>query len=344
MPRELAVTAPRTVTIVEGDERSPGPGEARASALVSGISQGTELQLWRGTSALHGKRFDLELRLLEDDRVGAEYPLRIGYEWVGRIVETAADVTDVQPGDLVHLPRPHGESHTFAVDEAAGLPFPLPHGLPPERATLLQTTTIAVQAVHDASLKLGDRVAVFGLGTFGLLAVQLARLSGAGWIGAADPIDRRRTLAEQFGADLTFDPTETDVGLELREFDGVGADVAIEFSGTYAALQQAMRSVRVGGTVIAAGFYSGGELQLGAEFHHNRLTLISSQGGWGNAPREPRWSRSRARNLAAELLADGRLRADELVTHRFPFTDAAKAYELIDSQPADVLRVALLYS
>jgi 2-desacetyl-2-hydroxyethyl bacteriochlorophyllide A dehydrogenase len=343
MPRELAVTAPRTIELVDGEERPPGAGEARATALVSGISHGTELQLWRGTSPFHGKRFDPALRLFVDGDEGGEYPLRLGYEWVGRVEEVGAGVTAVRPGELVHLPRPHGDSHTFALDETAGLPFRLPDGMPPERATLLHTTTIAVQAVQDASLKLGDRVAVFGLGTFGLLAVQLAHMSGAGWIAAADPLAGRRALAEELGAELTLDPTATDVGLELRQLDGVGADVAIEFSGTYPALQQAMRSVRVGGTVVAAGFYPGGELGLGQEFHHNRLTLIASQGGWGMPPREPRWPRSRARGLAAELLAGGRLRADELVTHRFPFADAAQAYELIDAHPADVLRIALVY-
>jgi threonine dehydrogenase-like Zn-dependent dehydrogenase len=209
---------------------------------------------------------------------------------------------------------------------------------------MLQTTTIALQAVHDAALKLGDRVAVFGLGTFGLLAVQLARLNGADWIAAADPIPGRRALATPLGADRVLDPTATDVGLELRQLDGTGVDVAIEFSGTYPALQQAMRAVRVGGTVVAAGFYAGGELRLGEEFHHNRLTLVASQGGWGNAPREPRWPRSRARRLAAELLADGRVRADELITHRFAFADAAQAYELVDRSPEDVLRVTLAYS
>jgi threonine dehydrogenase-like Zn-dependent dehydrogenase len=207
----------------------------------------------------------------------------------------------------------------------------------------MQTTTIALQAVHDASLKLGDRIAVFGLGTFGLLAVQLARMSGAGWIAAADPLPHRRELAAELDADLVLDPTAADVGLELRRLDGVGVDVAVEFSGTYAALQQAMRSVRVGGAVVAAGFYPGGELALGEEFHNNRLTLIASMGGWGSPPREPRWPRARARSLAADLLTRGRLRADALITHRFALADAPAAYDLIDRRPQDVLRAVLVY-
>jgi 2-desacetyl-2-hydroxyethyl bacteriochlorophyllide A dehydrogenase len=332
------------VSLAPYEDRPPKAGEVRATALASGISHGTELQLWRGTSAFHDRRFDPALRLFLPADAEAVYPLRIGYEWVGRVADVGTGVNTVQPGELVHLPRPHAESHLFAVDEAAGLPFRLPDGLGPERGTLLQTATIAVQAVHDASLKLGDRTAVFGLGTFGLLAVQLARLSGAGWIAAVDPIAVRRELALHIGADAVYDPATTDVGLELRQLDGVGVDLAIEFSGSQTALQQALRSVRVGGSVVAAGFYAGGELALGEEFHHNRLTLIASMGGWGSPPREPRWPRARARRLAATLLAEGRLEVDELLTHRFPFSRAAEAYELIDAHPAEVLRVTLDYS
>ena len=343
MPQELLVTGPRTCSLADYDDLPLRADEVRATALFSGISHGTELQLWRGTSSFRGKRFDPDLRLFVEGDAGADYPIRLGYEWVGRVEEVGTGVRSVHPGDLVHLPRPHAETHVFAVDEAAGFPFRLPDDLPPELGTLLQTTTIAIQAVHDASLKLGDRVAVFGLGTFGLLAVQLARMSGTGWIAAIDPVARRRALAEEFEADLVLDPTTTDVGLELRRRDGVGVDVAVEFSGTYAALQDAMRSVRVGGTVVAAGFYAGGELALGEEFHHNRLTLVASMGGWGAPPREPRWPRARARSLAGDLLARGQLQADALITHRFRLADAGAAYDLIDSQPQDVLRAMLVY-
>jgi 2-desacetyl-2-hydroxyethyl bacteriochlorophyllide A dehydrogenase len=325
MSRELIVTAPRTVAIVDREDQELEPGRLRARALVSGISHGTELQLWRGTSAFRGRRFDTDLRLFVPDESGEGYPLRLGYEWVGVIEEGDG----LHAGTTVHLARPHAESHVFAADEA----FVLSQGLSAERATMLQSATIALQAVHDAALKLGDRVAIFGLGTFGLLAVQLARLSGAGWIAAVDPLGPRRALAATFGAD------EVDA-----EGAGGRVDVAIELSGTYAGLEAAMRSVRATGTVVAAGFYGEGELALGREFHHNRLTLVASQGGWGLPPRDERWPRARGEALVADLLASGRLRVDELVTHRIPFAEAASAYELADARPADVLRVLLVYA
>jgi 2-desacetyl-2-hydroxyethyl bacteriochlorophyllide A dehydrogenase len=324
MPRELIVTAPRTVAIVEREDAPLQPGEARARAVVSGVSQGTELQLWRGTSAFRGRRFDTNQRLFVADDAGEGYPLQLGYEWVGVVEEGDG----LPAGTLVHLPRPHAESHVFSPVDA----FVLPQGLSAERATMLQSATIALQAVHDAALKLGDRVAIFGLGTFGLLTVQLARLSGAGWIAAVDPLESRRALGATLGADHVH-----------AEDAGDRVDVAIEFSGTYAGLEAAMRSVRVTGTVVAAGFYGEGELALGREFHHNRLTLLASQGGWGLPPREERWPRARGRTYVADLLASGRLRADELVTHRIPFAEAASAYQLADERPADVLRMLLVY-
>jgi 2-desacetyl-2-hydroxyethyl bacteriochlorophyllide A dehydrogenase len=335
MPRELIVTAPRTVAIVEREDAPLEPGQLRARALVSGISHGTELQLWRGSSAFRGSRFDTDLRLFVPDESGDSYPLRLGYEWVGVVEEGDG----LAAGTMVHLPRPHAETHVFAAGDA----FVVPDDLSAERAAMLQSATIALQAVHDASLKLGDRVAIFGLGTFGLLAVQLARLSGAGWIAASDPLPERRARGESLGADHLLDPSAVDAGLELRLLDGVGVDVAIEFSGSHAGLDAAMRSVRVGGAVVAAGFYSGGELLLGREFHHNRLSLVASQGGWGLPPRDERWPRARGRRVVAELLASGRLRADELVTHRIPFAEASSAYELAEERPADVLRMLLVY-
>jgi threonine dehydrogenase-like Zn-dependent dehydrogenase len=207
------------------------------------------------------------------------------------------------------------------------------------------STSIALQAVHDAKIKVADHVVIFGLGVLGLLTVQLARLNGAQWIDVVDPIAPRRDLAEKFGANRTFDPTETDIGLALKS-TGSGADTAIEFSGNYAALHQAIRSVRMAGLVVAAGFYrgAGGELSLGEEWLHNRVTMVASMRGWGNVPCSyPLWDRARMRQVAISLLESERLGTDELITHRVPLVRAQEAYELIDTGSPDILKVLLVY-
>ena len=345
MPVELLLSAPRSIRLAEYGEPGLGADAIRAEALVSGISHGTELALYRGASAFEAKRFDRDLRLFVPAEEGTAYPMRLGYEWVGVVREAGAAVHRVAVGDVVQLALPHRQTQTLALDDGPLASWSvLPAGLAPERAALLQSTTIALAAVHDARLKVGDRVAVFGLGTFGLLALQLARLNGAGWVAGIDPIPARRERAEQLGADVALDSGASDAGGEIKAAGGV--DVAIEFSGRYAALHEALRSVRMAGSVVAAGFYvgdAGSELRLGEEWTHNRLTLVSTQSGWGNPARDEGWDRRRLRATALDLLASGRLRVDDLVTHRFPFERAAEAYELIDRSPDEVLRVVLTY-
>ncbi len=348
MPYELLLTEPRSIRLGQYDDPPVAPEQVRAEAIVSGISHGTELALFRGVSPFDGKRFDADLRLFVDNDRTETYPMRLGYEWVGTVRETGAAVRTLETGDVVHLALPHRETQTLTVDDDPRSPLTaLPKGLDPERAALLQSTTIALQAIHDARLKLGDTVAVFGLGAFGLLAVQLARLSGAAWIAGVDPIAARRKLARRLGADAVLDPSAEDAGRKVKVAAGRGGvDVAIELSGRYAALHEAMRSVRLAGTVVAAGFYTGGggdDLRLGEEWHHNRLTLVGSMSGWGAPHREPGWDRRRLRATALDLLASGRLEVDALVTHRIPFAQAVGAYDLIDRSPETTLRVVLTY-
>jgi 2-desacetyl-2-hydroxyethyl bacteriochlorophyllide A dehydrogenase len=347
MTQELLLVGPRDLRLETYEEPPLEPDELRAEAIVSGISHGTELAAYRGSAPFHNRRFDLERRLFVDDSEHLPYPTSLGYEWVGIVREAGAEACGFELGDVVSVPRPHRRTQTFSNSEQGRFAAALvPRTLDPETATLLQPARIALAAVHDARINVGDHVAVFGLGVFGLLAVQLARLAGAGRIDAVDPISGRRELAVSLGADRSLDPAATDPGLEIKSTAGPGADVAIEFSGRYAALQQALRSVRIAGRVVAAGFYQGtaDELRLGEEWHHNRLTLISSMSAWDCPHRDlPAWDLDRLRATAAELLSSGRLETAPLLTHRVPFERAADAYELIDRRPEEALRVVLTY-
>jgi 2-desacetyl-2-hydroxyethyl bacteriochlorophyllide A dehydrogenase len=333
MPRELLLTGVRELELADYDEAALRDADVRAQAIITGVSLGTELALYRGESPFRNKRFDLDLRVFVDDPSGG-FPARLGYEWVGRVTEAGSGATAPRVGERIHVTLPHRETQTFAAD---GPPWVgLPDDVSDERATLLQSTAIALQAVRDAQIVSGARVAVFGLGAFGLLAVQLARLDGADLVVGVDPLGVRRELALAYGADLVFDAA-VDVGLELKRA-GEPVDVAIEFSGRYEALQHALRSVRVEGLVVAAGFYVGGAnaLRLGEEWLHNRLRMVASLQGWG-VPVDRRALRA----AALELLAG--LRTDELLTHRFAFDDASRAYASLDANRGEALRATLAY-
>ena len=103
-----------------------------------------------------------------------------------------------------------------------------------------------------------SRVAVYGLGAIGLMIVQMAKLSGAERVFALDPIEHRRNLALKLGAEQVFDPTACDAGYEVKKAtDKKGVDVAIDASGSYHALQAAIRSVHYSGLVVTCSFYQG---------------------------------------------------------------------------------------
>ncbi|HUX20949.1 MAG TPA: hypothetical protein VMW69_06890, partial [Spirochaetia bacterium] len=201
--RELILTGPRELAYREYEDRAINPVEVRATAVVGSLSHGTELSEYRGRSPFVEKRFDPKLRLFVPAETSLSFPRTLGYEWVGRVAEVGSESVGYELGDLVHLPLPHRESQIFP---AGGIgpgawDLKLPAGIEPERAAMLQSTTIVLQAVQDARIRVGDRVAVFGLGALGLIACQLVKRSGAGWVVGIDPIAVRRAAAVAFGVD-----------------------------------------------------------------------------------------------------------------------------------------------
>ncbi|HWC41383.1 MAG TPA: zinc-binding dehydrogenase [Actinomycetota bacterium] len=353
MPRTLVLEGPRQLHLAEQPARPLRSGEIRLRALLSGISHGTELSLYRGTSAFTDKVFDRGLRAFVEPPAGsaATYPVTLGYEMVGEVTEVAPDVHEVAAGDLVHTGTPHQEETVLDLAASLRATYPLvrlPAADRPERGLFISLAAVALQAVHDAEMKLGDAVSVHGLGTIGLLTVQMCRLEGIQNVFAVDPDPARRKLAAGLGASHVLDPDEEpQVGLQIREHNaGAGVDVAIEVSGSDKGLQGALEAAGLGATVVAAGFYQGGaaNVRLGEEFHHNRLSLIASIGAWGAPHRKaPLWNRRRVMDTATRLLYTDRVSVDGLLARRFPFEQAPAAYRWIDEHPRAAVKVALTY-
>lgn len=144
-----------------------------------------------------------------------------------------------------------------ALREYLAWPTRLLHRLPDELSfadgALLEPLGVALHATDLAHLRIGMTVAIVGCGPIGLLAVQLARVGGAGRVVAVEQHEHRRRAASRLGADAVIGPEEaTDEMLEALA-GGQGADVAIEFGGTDAAVDIALRACRPGARVVLGG-------------------------------------------------------------------------------------------
>ncbi|MEV6493450.1 zinc-binding alcohol dehydrogenase, partial [Actinoplanes sp. NPDC051633] len=265
----------------------------------------------------------------------------------GRVVEVAPDVAD-DPG----LPPVgahvwgiwgHRAEAVLPAEKLRGCTVPV--GLDPIAATFARVGAVALNAVLAADIHLGETVAVFGQGVLGLLTTRLVRLSG-GTVVAVDAVPGRLEKALEYGADAALDARDGTAGQQIRKLtDGRGADVAIEISGSYPALHEAIRAVAVGGRVVASGFYQGDGvgLRLGDEFHHNRVGLICSQIGGVPPAVAGRWDQVRLNQTFLRLAADGRIDPVGLVTHRIPVHEAAAAYRMLDRSPHEALQVVLTF-
>jgi threonine dehydrogenase-like Zn-dependent dehydrogenase len=355
--RILVITGPRQLAVLERRLPDPGPEDVVVQTLFSGISHGTEMNVYRGLAPQWSKRLDRDLRLFlpaEPETAAAlpergywtaadthwGYPLAYGYANVGRVVACGSAVDHLHEGDLVYAYQPH---QTAYVAPAASL-LPLPALANPAVGVLYSNLNTAYGGVLDADVRIDDTVVVFGQGLVGLLVTQFLRRTAARRIFTVETMSARQRLSVQLGADECFDPTRIDVARAVRELtDRRGADVVIEASGAYAALQEAIRTAAPNTTVVALSWYggTGSALALSDEFHHNRITLRSSQVG-GIAP-ELAATHSLSRRAEQIMEWFGELKLDLLLTTFIPFEAAADAYQMIDQRGDEAIQVVLSY-
>ena len=333
MGKVLVIEEEKKIGYEEYEERLLQPDEVRIRTLYSGISAGTQLTLYRGRNPFNTKVFDREKRIfgkeLSDHLL---YPNRgaWGYEEVGEACEVGEAVTGIRLGDVIYGVWGHRSSHI--AKESYCREHLLPKGLDPITGIYSQMGVIALNAILDADIHVGEYVAVFGQGVPGQLVAQLARLNGAHVI-AVDRSDYRLEMSKRLGAEYVLNTDHCDAGRRIKEITGHGADVCIEISGSSAALQEAIRSVVYNGRVICSGFIAqeAKDLYLGEEFHHNRVQLICSQVDGVNVAVSNRWNRLRMEKTIMELALSKKLDVETIITNIFPFEKAAEAYGLLDT-------------
>jgi threonine dehydrogenase-like Zn-dependent dehydrogenase len=310
----------------------------------SAISTGTELQLYNGTAPRFGSQWDEESRLLEPrDPSKPPYPAELGYETVARVEAVGAKVRGYKPGDVYWLDAPHRETHLLRAGSRT------PHRrfsarIDSRHAAFYPLTRVALGAVHDARPLVGDVVAVFGAGVVGVLCAQIYLHAGVRRVYVVDQNKFRLDVAAAVGAQI-IDSSDNDPVRTIKGDCG-GVDSVIEASGTYAALEQALKTATVGGVVVAVSSYGNQSdgITLGHEFHRNRITLIASM-TVNNCPHPeaPRWNFDRLNDEASHLIEDRKLNLDPLLVTPIPFNDAPLAYRMLTDTPYPPAKIFLDY-
>jgi 2-desacetyl-2-hydroxyethyl bacteriochlorophyllide A dehydrogenase len=343
VPQVVSFIAPREVALVECPALPLLPGCVRIRTWYSGISAGTELTAYRGSNPYLTSSWDPDSRLFVPGPPTFEYPVSgWGYSEVGEVVEAAEGVEAPAVGQVVFGVWGH---RSDAVVSAALVADRVIDAEAAIRGCFARPGAIALNAVLGAEVRLGSRVAVFGQGVIGLLATRLAVLSGADVI-AVDALPERLETARSFGATATVDATVPEgAGAAIRAWSPGGVDVAVELSGSDRALHEAVRAVVVEGSVVAAGFYQGGavNLRLGEEFHHNRVRIVANQIGAPPARLGAQWDQRRLVSVFMAQVAAGRVPVDDLVTDVVDAGDVATIFGRLDAGDPAVLQAVLRF-
>jgi len=351
MGTELIFTGPKQVDFRDYEEPPLAEGEVRLKTLFSGISHGTEMNMYRGTSpTIHKTIVD---GLFTDQPPEQDYPFTYGYEEVGEVIEVGPGVAGIDVCDRFALSYGH---RTTAVVPAEGLlrAGAIPADFPPELGIFKALGGVAMDAYLTSEVRLGESACIFGMGVIGLFLLQLCKLGGVEPVIAVEPLAGRRDLALKFGADEILDPMNQAVAPKVRKdlTPRGGADVVFETSGNYGALHEAIRCGAPGHSVLqAVAFYQGeaSGLRLGEEFHHGGSLghggCVEVRINTHRVPAAParRWDRERTVGTFFRLVLDGKVRVGHLISHRFAFRDAAQAFALIDEHPQECVKCILCF-
>jgi 2-desacetyl-2-hydroxyethyl bacteriochlorophyllide A dehydrogenase len=337
MRRAVYFHAPRQVEVRYEEVPEPGPRQVLVETMVSAISAGSELLVYRG-EAPEEMDLDLSIPSLSGDFT---FPLKYGYSAVGRVTLLGHGVEKSWFDRLVFSFQPH-QSH-FVADTSQL--FPLPQGIDPEEALFLPNLETAVNLVMDGHPLIGEAVVVLGQGIVGLLTTALLSRFPLGCLITLDSYPLRRRFSVELGADRSLDPANPQALSRLLDTlaTASGVDLVYELSGDPNALNMAISACGFAGRIVVASWYGQkrATLDLGGKFHRERIKFISSQVSTLAPELTGRWSKARRLEVAWRWLAE--IRPACFITRRIPLEQASEAYKLLDEDPSQELQVVLTF-
>jgi 2-desacetyl-2-hydroxyethyl bacteriochlorophyllide A dehydrogenase len=339
----------------------PGPHDILVRTRLTQVSAGTEV------NAIRARRSGAPLGEVAD--------LPLGYTSVGVVEAVGPEVASLAPGDRVLGEGPHA-SHWLVTHAAPGSEYaqapeqsllPVPDEVDDASAAFAILGDVALHAVQRARIAIGESVAVHGQGVVGLIALRLARLSGAHPLIGVDIVDERLRVSKLFGASHVMNATSQDVAASIhaatpvpRRFAGVaaarleptsGVDVQIHATSRIDVIPEMLKAAGDRGRIVIAGATAawpdpGPTVPLGLDILLRREISVVGSYETGFAASHPYWPWTRSRNHATviDLIRRGELDVRPLISHVVPYSDAPAIYDMLAAGGEGWLSVAFTWT
>jgi predicted dehydrogenase/threonine dehydrogenase-like Zn-dependent dehydrogenase len=290
-----------------------------------------------------------------------DQPQTPGYSSSGTVIATGEGVTDLQPGDRVACAGAgfavHAEIACVPRLLVAKIPGDAETETPFEDAAFATLGAVALHGIRTAEVKLGDLVAVIGLGLLGQLTVQLLKAAGCRVLGL-DINPARAELARHLGADAVVVSAADFRDLCVECSQGAGVDSVliaaetpssdpVNLAGAVARERAIVVAVGTVGIEIERKAYYEKELdfRISRSYGPGRYDSAYEQKGRDYPIGYVRWTETRNMQAFLQFLAENKIRIAPLITHRFPIENAQNAYDLITGKSGDpFLGVVIQYS
>jgi predicted dehydrogenase/threonine dehydrogenase-like Zn-dependent dehydrogenase len=333
------------------------PGFVLVRTAASLISAGTErMTVESGQKSLMGRAFDQPalvkqviekarnegvLQTIDAVRSKLESFVALGYSAAGAVLEVGTDVTEFHQGDRVACAGVGYASHAEVLAVPKNLCVRLPAQVNFDAAAFSTLGAIALQGVRLTEPTLGESVVVIGLGLIGQLAVQLLKANGCRVFGI-DLDEKKIELARQFGADAGCAPGDGTKRSVMEWSRGRGADAVLitAASSSNQPVELAGEISRPKGRVVVVGAVG---LNIPRKPYYDRELTLKISMSYGPGRYDPeyeerghdypfgyvRWTEGRNIEAFLDLLAEGRVNVESLISHRFKLAESERAYELI---------------
>lgn len=281
-------------------------------------------------------------------------PAVLGYSCAGTVLHVGADAGRFSVGDRVACAGQNYASHAEMVYVPKHLSVKIPEGVDFESASFVTLGAIALQGIRQTEPRLGDRVAVIGLGLLGQLTVQMLKATGCQVIGSdLDPA--KLHLAQELGADSVTAPSALlDAVAGFTDRQGVDAVIIAASTKENGPVESAGAIARKKGRVVIVGAVGMGipresyykkelELRLSMSYGPGRYDSEYEEKGLDYPFSYVRWTENRNMEAFIQLVQQGKVNLKRLITHRFDIGQAEEAYKLITDGTTPYLGIVINY-